>query len=66
MIRFHDWNCRDWIMEVISLLKDHNFVKYDIPDTQDGYFSLMRAAGQKTLVRRGKGKHRVKIVPINV
>ncbi|KAG6876626.1 hypothetical protein C0992_012226 [Termitomyces sp. T32_za158] len=65
MIRFNGWNCRDWIMEVIAVLKNNEFVKYDIPDTQDGYFSLMRTAGQKTLVRRGKGKRGVKIVSFN-
>ncbi|KAG6888810.1 hypothetical protein C0995_005830 [Termitomyces sp. Mi166 len=65
MIKFHGWNCRDWIMEVVSLLKNKGFVKYDVPSTQDDLFPLMRAAGQKTLVRRSKGKRKVKIVSIN-
>ncbi|KAG5353310.1 hypothetical protein C0989_008295 [Termitomyces sp. Mn162] len=65
MIRFYGWNCRDWVMEIILLLKDNGYVKRHIPDTQDGFFSLMRVAGQKTLERRNKGKHGVKIVSIN-
>ncbi|KAG6849901.1 hypothetical protein H0H93_003915 [Arthromyces matolae] len=64
VIKFQGWNCRDWIMEVLLLLKHHGFLTQDVPDTQSGLLIYMRQAGPKTLERRRRGDTTVKIVSL--
>ncbi|KAG6849898.1 hypothetical protein H0H93_003912 [Arthromyces matolae] len=65
-VKFQGWNCRDWIMEVVALLKRNGFIDYKIPAAQEGLFQALRIAGHKTLALRETGNNsEVEIVQIN-
>ncbi|KAG6855870.1 hypothetical protein H0H87_009824 [Tephrocybe sp. NHM501043] len=60
--KFQGWNCRDWIMEVVEMLKKDRWIEHYILD-QSTLFPIMHLAGIKTHKRRAKGKPTVKILP---
>ncbi|KIY44662.1 hypothetical protein FISHEDRAFT_50938 [Fistulina hepatica ATCC 64428] len=62
-VKFTGWNCRDWVMEVITMLKGHNWVTAEI-NSQAALYPAMRQAGLATKELRQKGEQRVQIVDL--
>jgi hypothetical protein len=59
--RFEGWRCKDWVLEVVNLLRDHNAEWIDndlVPagqkSTRDMFFPALRLAGKVTVEAQSK------------